>query len=116
MGILHPDLLTRAVAHYRPQGSREWIAVPIDRSASVGYVARVPAQPRAVHLLDYYITFEEPNGVVREAFATAALPHTILLHSTPEAEHEAREQGLNGGHRWEFTLGSEYADFGTRPM
>ena len=115
VGILHPDLLARAIAHYRVQGNPTWNAVPIDRSATVGYVARLPPQPRSVHTVDYYITLETADGPVREAFASAARPHTIVLHPTPEAERENRELALYDWHRWEFTLGSEYANFGTRP-
>jgi hypothetical protein len=112
--LRHTPRVARFNVSWRPARTSEYHTVACAR-VSDGWRAEIPSQPDTVTALEYYVTLSTPEGTTLDSFANAEHPHVTLLRSTDDDEQEHRDLAVHRGLRLEFTAGTEYTNFGSRP-
>ena len=103
------------VLRYRPGDGGAWAAAPFQRSADDSWKASVPAAAVRPPGLEYYIE-SAGEGASTAQFASAALPHRVMVRERGEDLRRVRDLARVGGGRSQLHLAGEYVDYGDRQV
>ncbi|HVG61108.1 MAG TPA: hypothetical protein VNA24_21285 [Hyalangium sp.] len=101
------------VAHHRSAGETAFRETAFELKEASRYAAIIPVSPEQSTPLEYYLTARDTDGKESLRFASAELPHTVLIQ-VPDKELERSALLASYGHRRSrVSLFGEYVDFGS---
>jgi hypothetical protein len=100
------------VAHHRNAGETEFHETAFTLTEEGHYAAILPVPPGQHAPVEYYLTARDTDGQESAPFASAELPHTVLIQ-VPDRELELEALlALYDQRRSRVSFFSEYVDFG----
>jgi hypothetical protein len=108
--------LAALIAHHRFAGETDFRETAFARTETGRYAAILPLAPGPHTPVEYYLTARDTDGKESVRFASAELPHTVLIE-VPERllEREALLEAY-GRRTSRVALAAEYVDYGTRRL
>jgi len=104
--------LAALIAHHRTAGEKDFREAAFTLTEEGHYAAILPVPPGQHAPVEYYLTARDTAGQESTPFASAELPHTVLIQ-VPERELEREALlALYDQRRSRVSLFSEYVDFG----
>jgi hypothetical protein len=104
--------LAALVAHHRNAGETDFRETAFELKEASLYAAIIPISPEQRTPVEYYVTARDTDGKESLRFASAELPHTVLIQ-VPDRELERSALLESYGHRRSrVSLFAEYVDFG----
>jgi hypothetical protein len=106
--------LAALVAHHRMAGETAFRQTNFERTEQGLYAALIPVDPDRPTPVEYYLTARDTEGRESTPFASAELPHTVLIE-IPHKEFERQSLLATYGRRTSrVSVAAEYVDYGTR--
>jgi len=99
--------------HWRSAGG-PWTRTPFGKAADGAWAAVVLATDVVPPAVEYFITSREAGGEDVERFASAAVPHPVLVSPADEDLEHQRRLLRHGGRRSRTRAVGEWVDFGSR--
>lgn len=104
--------LAALVAHHRSAGETAFRETAFELKEAGRYAANIPVAPEQRTPVEYYVTARDTDGKESLRFASAELPHSVLIHvPNKELERSALLEAY-GHRRSRVSVFAEYVDFG----
>jgi hypothetical protein len=104
--------LAELVAHYRLAGETEFREAAFGRNTEGRYAAVIPLPEGHSTPVEYYLTARDAQGMASTRFASAQLPHRVLIQVPEKLLERDAVLKLYAGKRSRVAASAEYVDFG----
>lgn len=102
------------MVRYRPMGTGAFAESPFERSSAGGYFATIPGRAVSRPGIEYYIAGQLPDGTETLHFASARLPHQVIVTPSQAVRWAEKERARLGGHVSTVGFAVDGHNFGNR--
>lgn len=103
--------LQALTVHWRFSGEPAFRETDFEKSADGSFAASLPIPPEQRQPLEYYVTARDTAGAEKAVFASAALPHPVIVQSSEGQLQREAVLDVYGRRRSKVSLFAEYVSY-----
>jgi hypothetical protein len=108
--------LEQLVAHYRPQGEKDFSEKAFELSSDGTYAAVIPLPSEQRVPVEYYLTARDTDGVETVRFASGGAPYPVLIEVPRYTLEREALLEVYGQRRSRVQVFGEYVDYGAQKL